>query len=176
MIVATTNIILSTLTLITGISTLTFLIYYLTLNINNKKKRIKKIKKFFEQKGAIIIFTLALTATLGSLFYSEIAKYGVCTLCWYQRIFMYPLVIITGLMLKTKSEELIQTTKIMTIIGAIIALYHYTIQIIPTNVICDANSISCATKPFLTFGYISIPMMSLTAFIAIIITTIMMKK
>ena len=176
MIVATTNTILSTLTLIIGVSIILFLAYYFILKIEKDKKKIKKIKKFFEEKGAIIIFLVALTATLGSLFYSEIAKYGVCTLCWYQRIFMYPIVIISGLMLKTKSKELIETTKIMAIIGAIIATYHYAIQIIPTNVICDANSISCATKPFLTFGYISIPMMALTAFIAIIITTIMMKK
>ena len=72
-----------------GITVIIFLLYQIFLNKFLKGKF--KIKK---DNAILYSFLIALTGLLGSLFFSEIAKYDPCNLCWYQRIFMYPLVII----------------------------------------------------------------------------------
>ena len=119
------------------------------------------------RKGAKqLAFTVALIATSGSLFYSEVAGYFPCKLCWFQRIFMYPLVILLGIALY-KKEDIKEYVAPMTVLGGGIALYHYIIQVMAASTGCASQGADCAGKYFFHLGYITIPMMAFTAFLLI---------
>lgn len=129
-----------------------------------------------------IAFSSALLATLGSLTYSEILGYDPCKLCWIQRIFMYPQTLILGLALcgKHKGDKaLIDTSIVMSIVGALIALYHYLMQlgIVPEGS-CAAigYSVSCAERFVMQFGYITLPLMAFSAFLLIIVSLLLLRR
>ncbi|MFK8137604.1 MAG: disulfide bond formation protein B [Bdellovibrionales bacterium] len=113
-----------------------------------------------------IAWIIAAVATAGSLFFSEIMQFAPCTMCWYQRIAMYPLVI---LLLVGSTKEIQSTYRFcmpLVAIGWIIALYHNLLHfgIIPETATPCRLGISCATVYIQLLGFITIPMMSLFAF------------
>lgn len=119
--------------------------------------------------GMHAAFLIALAATLGSLFFSEIAGYPPCTLCWYQRILMYPLVVLLGMAIFRKEERVIAPYAfVLSAIGALVAGYQYLLQIgVVPSLVCAVGSVSCAKIFLLQFGYLTLPLMSLTAFLLI---------
>ena len=89
---------LATLTAVTDAAIVGFLIFFIgTLLAANVKKKFDTVVTILKPHARILSFIIALTATVGSLFFSEIAKFTPCILCWWQRIFMYPQVILIGL-------------------------------------------------------------------------------
>ena len=142
----------------------------------------RSFRPFISRHILLLGFLATLIPTLGSLFYSMIAHFPPCDLCWWQRIFLYPQVILFGLALYKKykkgSEDTVVLTQslVLSLIGAAIALYHYIGQFIPSVLpACSATGISCSKLYFETFGYINIPMMSLTAFL-FVITLVLVSK
>lgn len=127
--------------------------------------------KFIIKNKLFLALVVATTATLGSLFYSEVLKYEPCVLCWYQRILMYSQVPILLLAWSKKDLHVIPYSLILSSIGVVIAAYHYFIQVTPTeSVVCSVvgYSTSCTQTFSMQFGYITIPMMALSAFLLII--------
>jgi disulfide bond formation protein DsbB len=117
-------------------------------------------------------------ATLGSLYFSEIVQYTPCDLCWYQRIFMYPLVIILGIGIFKKDASSALYSLILSAIGGCISIYHYSIQKID---ILGENSVSCGIVPctgeYINWlGFITIPFLALVAFTIIFITSLLIYK
>lgn len=113
-------------------------------------------------------FLVALAAMLGSLSYSEIAGYAPCTLCWYQRIAMYSQVVILGVALWKHDRAVLRYSLALSCVGAVIAAYHYLLQLgLVPSVGCTAigYSVSCSQRFVLQYGYITIPLMALTAFV-----------
>ena len=116
-----------------------------------------------------LAFLVALTATLGSLYLSEVAHFTPCTLCWYQRIAMYPLVPILGIAAWTRDGRVWRYAIPLAAIGAVIAIYHYQLERFPTQ-----TSVSCSVEAPCTvvwiwrFHFISIPFMALSAFATIV--------
>ena len=136
---------------------------------------LEDLKHSLRKKSMLLALIVSLTATLGSLFYSEILGYAPCKLCWFQRIFMYPLPIIFAIALKKKDFKIKDYAIPLAVIGALIAAYHYSIQVFQFTTACNADSeIPCNIVYSFELGYITIPMMALTAFILIII--LMHKK
>ena len=120
----------------------------------------------------ILAFIVALVAMGGSLFFSEIAKYTPCLLCWWQRIFMYPQTILIAMGIIKNDRNSADYAIGLSAVGGSIALYHYYIQLGGKTFFSCAQvgfSASCTERFTLEFGYVSIPMMALTAFAAIII-------
>ena len=154
--------VLSFLTLTGGV-----VVILLLICIASGKGILVSIRNFFSKNGLLFSWIVALTATSGSLFYSEIAGLEPCKLCWFQRIFMYPLVILLGIAYFRRDERIGKYVIPMSIIGALIAGYHYTIQRLEFAAACSEDVVSCASSTFLKFGYITIPMMALTAFLMI---------
>lgn len=117
-----------------------------------------------------IAWGIALIAVLGSLFFSEYADFVACRLCWYQRIFMYPLafLLLVGA-LRKDVRTAVQYTFLLPIIGAGVSIYHLYIEHNPDaeSAGCKIGGGSCATKWIDEFGYITIPTLALTAFAAI---------
>lgn len=140
----------------------------------------RKVLRFFGRHATLCAFSVALVATLGSLFYSEIAGYTPCKLCWYQRILMYPQVLLFGLAYIKKDKHLTDYTSLLSFLGTGIALYHYLLQrgtikeVIPCSTV--GYSVSCAEKFVMTYGYITIPMMSLSAFLLIFLLMRVQKR
>lgn len=121
---------------------------------------------------------IALTSTLGSLYFSEILKLPPCLLCWYQRIFMYPLVIIFAVGIWKKDKNIPYFALPLSIIGIIIATYHNLLyyKIIPESLAPCTLGISCTTKQIEWLGFITIPFLSLLAFIAITLLVFLFKR
>ena len=137
----------------------------------SKKKNAVKLKKMLQPYAYTLAFLVALIATLGSLFLSEIAHFQPCILCWYQRIAMYPLVILLYLSI-VRGENLRPYVITLSAIGLFVALYHYFIQLVPESILmpCSAiGGVSCIKGYTFFFGYMSFPLMSATAFAGIII-------
>lgn len=119
----------------------------------------------------VIAWIIALVATAVALYSSEILNMAVCKLCWYQRIFMFPLAIQLGIAVFRKDNRFAVYALPLTILGGIIALYHYLIQMIPalapyTPCRADAatGAVSCETIDWQLAGFITFPLLSLIAF------------
>jgi len=170
-LVSTANLILSSLTVIGQI--------IIGLAIISLVIRNGKPIRWFGQHAILFSLIVALIATLGSLFYSEIAGYEPCKLCWFQRIFMYPQVIILGIALwKKNGVSTIYNSIALSAIGAVIAGYHYLLQIgVAPELPCGAvgYSVACSQRFVMNFGYITIPTMALTAFVLILLFMFTMK-
>ncbi len=136
-----------------------------------------QIKKYIVENIAYVALMQAIISMLGSLYYSEIRGYIPCQLCWYQRILIYPIVVIIIVGLIRNDKKLYLYVLPLGIIGWLIAFYHVLLQngIVPeTSITCDITA-SCATKYINYFGFISIPVMALLAFTVIIASMLIMK-
>lgn len=113
-----------------------------------------------------IAFGQVFLATLGSLVFSEILKFPPCVLCWYQRICMYPLVVIFGVALLKKDKNFVWYAWPLIVIGWLIAFYHNLLyyNILPEAAAPCLQGVSCTTKFISWFGFITIPLLSLAAF------------
>ena len=124
-----------------------------------------KIINILQHYGGHLAFAPALAAMLGSLYYSEIAGFIPCTLCWYQRILMYPLVLIILVGIIKRDEYLPDYVLPFSILGIAVAGYHYLIQVgvfsHPST--CEAG-IPCDMRWVNYLGFITIPFMALIAF------------
>lgn len=120
----------------------------------------------------------AILALLGSLYFSEFMKLPPCMLCWYQRICMYPLILILSVSIWKKDKNVLLYSLPLSIIGTIIALYHNLLyyKIIPESIAPCTLGISCTTKQIEWFGFITIPLLSLCAFLLITILLILYRK
>ncbi|HIG93847.1 MAG: hypothetical protein QT02_C0004G0035 [archaeon GW2011_AR9] len=135
------------------------------------------IGKTFQQYALTVGFLTSLLAMLISLYYSEIVHFEPCQLCWYQRIFLYPQVLLFGIALFRKDTTVYRYTLSLSIIGGVIALYHYLIQIIPNSpTLCSTASVSCASSPFFGFGFVTIPLMSFAAFATLLVCSIALRS
>lgn len=130
------------------------------------------------ENGLLAIWTVAFIATLGSLYYSEVRGFVPCTLCWYQRILMYPIVLIAGIALYEKNGRAALTTMVFSIIGGSLSLYHYGIQKLSflTKTAPTCGNVPCTGQYVNYFGFITIPFMALIAFILIFIISILTLK
>jgi disulfide bond formation protein DsbB len=133
----------------------------------------KRVAEFLEQYGAILAFVVALAAMLGSLYFSEVAGFVPCTLCWYQRILMYPLTVITLVGFIKADEYLPNYVLPLSAIGMVISGYHYLVQLgVFGHPAACAAGIPCSLRYVNYFGFLTIPLMALTAFT--LITVIML--
>jgi disulfide bond formation protein DsbB len=114
-------------------------------------------------------FVVAAIATGGSLFFSEIAYFVPCELCWFQRIAMYPLSIVTLLAALAGDHRVARYLLPLPLVGAGVSVYHILVEnhVIATPQGCQIG-IGCAVKWTNEFGYMTIPTLTLTAFVLLI--------
>lgn len=127
------------------------------------------MRKFMAENGLHLSWAIALVAVLGSLYFSEIKGFLPCKLCWYQRILMYPQVIILGIASVRKQMSVYMYVLPMTLLGACISIYHYLME---KTDLFKSNSFSCGIVPcdleyINWFGFVTIPFLALTAFVLI---------
>jgi len=114
---------------------------------------------------------IAFVSSLGSLFFSEVMELVPCVLCWYQRIFMFPLAIILLVGLFPLDKKVVNYALPIAIIGLLFTLYHCLLffGFIPENLQPCSKGVSCADDSMELFGFLPIPLLSLIAFLIIIV-------
>lgn len=165
-------------------------LFYLHCN-NNNMKHLKKIEK----KALCLIFFLSLAATLWSLYYGaywdpfkNIVSWSLfdafngfapCTLCWYMRVFQYPLVLLSWIGLYTHDKHVARRYILpMAIIWLVISTYKWFVEewwIIEQG-ICTPDSVSCGIKYVDYFWFLTLPLMWVLTFVAIILCCLVFKK
>ncbi|MGM7700310.1 disulfide oxidoreductase [Pseudalkalibacillus sp. Hm43] len=125
-----------------------------------------------------IAWIISLVAVLGSLYFSEIAGFVPCQLCWYQRILMYPLAIILGVGLFLDEEKIHWYVLPFSVIGIFVSTYHFLHQ--KTDLFSKVGSctqgVPCSGEYINWLGFITIPFLALMAFVGITVLMISRMK
>jgi disulfide bond formation protein DsbB len=121
---------------------------------------------------------IALVSTLGALFSSEIMGLEPCVLCWYQRIAMFPLALMLTVALLPFDTRVVRYALPLALVGAVTAAYH-TLLVwgpVPKDLVPCGQGPSCAEVKFELLGFITLPLLSLTAFVLIAILLWILKS
>ncbi|WP_028777442.1 disulfide oxidoreductase [Shimazuella kribbensis] len=136
------------------------------------------MKSLIDRFGLYFAWIVSLIATGGSLYFSEVLGFVPCVLCWYQRILMYPLIILLGIATYRQDKKISIYALPLALIGLAISLYHIFIQIFPhlaSEASCKAG-VPCTADSLNLFGFITIPMLAGAAFLLISITLVFTQK
>lgn len=145
-------------------------------------RKASPVKETFMSKlrsGAIYLaWFQALIATLGSLFFSEVMQLTPCMLCWYQRIFMYPLVAVLTVGILLRDANIKYYVLPLSLTGLAISMYHNLLYygILAESMAPCTTGVSCTVRQIEWFGFITIPLMALTAFVVITFSLLIYKR
>lgn len=125
-----------------------------------------------------LAWLIALVSMLGALFLGEVMGLTPCVLCWYQRIAMFPLVLILALGLLPFDARSVRYALPLAVAGWAIALYHCLLYwgVVPKDLVPCGEGASCTDVKVELFGFISLPLLSLTAFSLIVAFLLIVKK
>ncbi|MBF0492146.1 MAG: disulfide bond formation protein B [Deltaproteobacteria bacterium] len=128
-----------------------------------------------------LLFTawlIATLSTLGSLFFSEIMRFPPCVLCWYQRICLFPLVILLARGLFPLDKSVIKFALPLALSGWAIAFYHNLLYygVIPESISPCRQGVSCAERYINLFGVFTIPMLSILSFSTLVLLLFLLKR
>jgi disulfide bond formation protein DsbB len=128
----------------------------------------------FAAAGLWVAALVAAVATAGSLYFSEVAGYIPCQLCWYQRIAMYPLAVILVIAAIRRDHKAIWYVLPIAAVGAGIAGWHRLVELRPQleSTSCSAVGPSCAATWFEQFGFVTLAFMAFSGFISIMILSL----
>ena len=123
------------------------------------------------------ICAVTTTAMVGSLYFSESVGYAPCKLCWYQRIAMYSIAIISFVAALRKDNAIARYTIVLAPIGLIVSTYHYLLEwgVISESNVCSLD-VPCTSIWFREFGFITLCFMAGSAFIAVIAFSIALLR
>lgn len=121
---------------------------------------------------------VAALSTLGSLFFSEVMELVPCVLCWYQRIFLFPLAVILLVGLFPLDKNVVRYALPIAIIGLLFTVYHCLLfyGLIPETMQPCTQGVSCSDDSMILFGFLPIPLLSLAAFSIIIFLLLKARK
>lgn len=135
----------------------------------------RRIPEWARDAALPMAAAIATVTTLGSLYYSEIAGYPPCTLCWYQRIAIYPQVVVLGVAAWRRDTMVWRTSVPLAVIGAAISVWHIVIERNPALAgPCDPSN-PCTIKWVEEFGFLTVPTMALVAGLSFIALTLMAR-
>jgi disulfide bond formation protein DsbB len=136
----------------------------------------KKILEYVGDMALKIGFVVSLGAFLGSIMYSNIVGFEPCFLCWWERIFLYPLVFIYGVGLYVKEKSVWIYSFVFSVIAVMISGYHSYIRLAGSeSALCVESAVSCTKQYVSGYGYVNIPTMALSTGIFILLITIIYK-
>jgi disulfide bond formation protein DsbB len=162
----TFNLLFALLTVVAGVAVVVFTVTAVAARTSEGRAAFRD--DLWDRVGEVAIplaFAVGLTATLGSLYYSEVANFPPCELCWYQRIAMYPMPVLLAVAWRRGDAHVRRYVIPLALIGAAISMYHYQLERFP-----DQGGFSCAVDNPCTlvwvwmFHFISIPLMALAGF------------
>ncbi len=125
--------------------------------------------------GLWVGLVLSFAGAFLNLYYNEVLGIPPCDLCWWQRIFLYPQVVLFGMALFKRDSYIADYSIVLSIIGAGFALYHHFLQMFPNSLPCPATGVSCATRILFEFGYITYPLMAFSLFALLIVLMLFVR-
>lgn len=133
-----------------------------------------RLSLWLDRNSLYIALLAAWIAMCGSLYFSEVAGYVPCVLCWYQRILMYPLTLVIGIGLIRRDQTLPLLVLPFSLLGMGVSMYHYLLEktdLFSNSTTCDVGA-PCTVAWINWFGFITIPFLALIAFMIITIMTV----
>ncbi|MDQ3256185.1 MAG: disulfide bond formation protein B [Acidobacteriota bacterium] len=120
---------------------------------------------------------IALVATVGSLFFSEVMGLPPCVLCWYQRIAIYPLVLIIGTGIIMRDGRMMNYALPLCLAGLAVSVYHNLLYygVSPESITPCAQGVPCTERQIEWLGFITIPLMGLAAFLGLTLCLLLYK-
>lgn len=162
-----------------GVILMQVTILVIAANLLFFRSRENGILRFFKKFTFIIGALIAFGSVTLSLFYSNVIGFPACELCWIQRIFLYPQAILFGMELYKRDQSMVDFSLALAFCGSIVSLFHLYIENGgASSLACatgSATTISCATRYVYEFGYVTIPIMALTASVFIILLLVNYK-
>ena len=129
--------------------------------------------------GLLAIFLLSTAALAGTLFLQYADNLAPCVLCWWQRVFMYPIPLISliAILKRQTIADVADYILALSILGAAVALYQHLLQVLPQGALvpCDAAG-DCAVRSVFEFGFVTLPWMSLTVFAITFVIALVARK
>ncbi len=162
---------LGTLTLVGQIVAVVLVAILILNRLKIKNSIVAKITKFLSQNNVAVVLVISASAMIGSLTLSEILGFLPCQLCWYQRISMYPIAVISFIALLT-NDRIKKYVLTLSVVGVLVSIYHILLQMFPTILECNDETAKCSAVQFAQYGYITIPVMSFTAFLLVILVSL----
>jgi len=164
---------ISTIVLMVSAAALLILVGSVYIARNGQNSFARKLDQgriFIYQHGLLFIFVLSLSGVVGSLWYSNVIGFAPCVLCWYQRIFLYPIAIVTAISFWRRDTSGYTYSLVLSGIGLVIALLHILEERAPSvSTLCSSDALVPCSKLWVDqFGFITIPTMSATLFLLII--------
>lgn len=170
---------LSIATIIGGALLLILICYIVFVIYFREDRREPKLLKVISEYVLPLGFFATLGGVLLSLFYSEYLFYAPCSLCWYQRIFLYPQIFLFGLAWYRKDKNILSYSLLLSLVGLIIATDHHILQI-GYNALAPCSTapfaVDCSKPSFIEFGFVTFPLMSVVLFIFLIVISFIGKK
>ena len=124
-------------------------------------------------------FALLLTGSsmLGSLYFSEVANYSPCKLCWYQRVCMYGIALVSLVAVVRRERVAAPYVTVLAVVGLAISAYHYLVEWFPRleSDVCSLD-VPCTTIWFRMFGFVTLPFMAGAAFLSVIMVMAAERK
>ncbi len=166
-----------------GTIVLQIFILLLMINLLLAQKKQNPFLLIVKKYTFVLGFLAALGAFVLSLFYSQIVGFPPCELCWIQRIFLYPQLILFSMELYKKDKSIVDFSIVFAIIGSLVSIYNIYVENGGTKglacatgtSVSNANQASCAVRYIYEFGYITMPIMALTLSLFIIIILVNYK-
>ncbi len=170
---ATTNLLVAYGTVFLMLSSIGLLLAIAFTNLVPEWK-----EKFHARNGLWVAFGFSLIATAMTLYYSEVLGQAPCSWCWVQRVALWPQVVIFGLGAVVKDTRAVWYSVGLSILGALVALYHHWLQmggsaLFPCPV--SGPGPSCDIPTFITWGFITFPFMALVLFIFLILYVLWLR-
>lgn len=158
-----------------GTIALQLFIVLLIINLIFIRSQNNKVLIFFKKYTFNFGFIIAFMAVVLSLFYSQIVGFPPCELCWVERIFLYPQLILFGMELYKRERSIVDFSMVFAVLSSVTSIYHVYVEnggssslncavLNPIN----PSQVSCAVRYVYEFGYITMPIMALTASLFII--------
>ena len=174
--VETLNYLLALGTLVMQIGVVFFLAVYC---LRSRYKVLQDISESLAEWGMLLALVLSGLASGLTVYYSGVLGILPCPLCWWQRAFLYPQVVLFILALWKRDVRIADYSIALSIVGMAVALYQHALQTMPSGVLpCPAVSegVSCAQRIIFEFGYITFPLMATTIFASLIVLLLFVRR
>jgi len=158
---STLNLLVAVSMIVMQIVTVAIIVWFFISKNRASDRRLK----FISHNAYIVSFLVTFSGMILSLVYSDVIGYVPCTLCWYQRILLYPEALLLGLALWKEDRTITDYIIALSGLGIVLSAYQKYIELGGKSVLpCAATAASCSKVYVLEFGYITIPVMALTSF------------
>lgn len=170
----TFNMLLGVGTLALQIITVALLVSYV---LRGSVKLFAEVTDHIARTGIVIAWITVLASSAVTLVHSLFFGLPPCALCWWQRAFLYPQMLLLSLTWYLKRQTVAMCSLLLSLAGLIVALYHHVLQMYPSGGLpCPSTGVSCSQILYLEFGYITYPFMAATVFAFLIVVMLIVRS